>query len=363
MAIRNGQPDRVPVSLGLSEPGPFLGIDNIQFYWERQIPEWKARFLAEHEKFGSDSYLHVVADTSPHDPECEICEVKAEAAKVEFSRIVHTRYGDLCSRHLIGLDCVPSVISPAVNDPEKDFPKALELLEHPDTKDLGEIHAAVEFTGENAHVGFWLPSPIDWWRSLRGAQNMIMDLYDYPELIKKLFSAYREYGVALVEHVLTETGVQSVGIGGSTTSMSVISPEIHREHTLDFGRAVCDKAHEFAIPVQYHMCGKSRQALAITAEMGVDGFDALESPPTGNVDLAEVKKTFGSRISLRGNVNSIHVMVNGSPAEVEKDVMRCMSAAKENGGFILAVGDQMPVNAPRENILALVEYGKKYGEY
>ena len=192
---------------------------------------------------------------------------------------------------------------------------------------------------------------------------MMMDMYDYPEIIGKLFQAYREYAVALTDYVLANTDLDSVGLGGSSTSMSVINPDLHREHSLVFGKAVCDKAHKYNIPVQYHMCGKSRDALEITAAMGVDGFDALEGPPTGTVDLAEVKQTFGDRISLRGNVNSITVMLHGSPADVERDVIRCMDAAKAGGGYILGVGDQTPYDTPEENLIAFVEAGRKYGKY
>ncbi len=95
----------------------------------------------------------------------------------------------------------------------------------------------------------------------------------------------------------------------------------------------------------------------------MDGMDALESPPTGNVDLGEVKKLFGERISLRGNVNSIAVMLHGGPRDVERDVKRCMDDAKKGGGFIVGAGDQTPYSTPDENIRALVESGKKYGMY
>ena len=84
---------------------------------------------------------------------------------------------------------------------------------------------------------------------------------------------------------------------------------------------------------------------------------------SGTVDLAEVKSTFGAKYSLRGNVNSITVMQNGTPEDVEKDIIRCMDAAKAGGGFILGVGDQAPYATPEENLYAFVESGRKYGKY
>jgi len=289
--------------------------------------------------------------------------VKETPEKVTYDSVIRTREGDLVGSFFIGRNSPLSTVSPYVKSPENDYKKVLELLKNPETKDLSEINYAYREIGGRAHVGFWINCPIDWWASLRTVQTMIMDLMDYPDLLGKIFQVYTEYMVSMVDYILSNTPLDSVGIGGSTTSMSVINPELYRKHTLEFGKSVCKISHKHSIPVQYHMCGRSRQALLITLEMGVDGFDALESPPTGNVDLAEVKRVFGKQVSLRGNVNSITVMLQGKPADVERDVIRCMDAAKEGGGFILGVGDQTPYDTPEENLIAFVEAGRKYGRY
>ena len=92
---------------------------------------------------------------------------------------------------------------------------------------------------------------------------------------------------------------------------------------------------------------------------GADSFlhlcenPSLSDPP---VEITEVREK-------TGNVNSIHVMLNGKPKDVEKDIIRCMASAKAVGGYILGVGDQTPYHTPEENLHAFVEYGKKYGKY
>ena len=364
-AMRNKVPDTVPVTMGLSEMVPirYFGGDYIDFFFKSKIPMWRARVETEFDRFNSDSFLHLAEGISPHDPPEETRNLKETPEKVTFTKIIHTSAGDLSADFLVGKNTPFCFLERFVKNPEEDYEKVLELLKHPDSKNLDGIIEAYEEIGDRAHTGFWLPMPIDWWDRMRGTQTMIMDMFDYPEIISKLFQAYEEFAVALTEHVLENTPLDSVCLGGSSTSMSVISPDMHRTHSLPFGKAICDKAHEFDIPVQYHMCGKSRQALPITAEMGIDAFDALESPTTGNVDLAEVKQTFGKDIALRGNVNSITIMLEGSPEDVRQDVKRCMDAAKENGGFILGVGDQTPYHTPEENLYAFVEAGREYGKY
>lgn len=365
IAMSGGTPDCVPVTLGLSEMVPvrYFTDDYIEFFWKAKIPLWRARVETEHDRLGGDAFLHLAESPSPHDPPVEMKNVQETKDRVTFTRVIHTPEGDLEADFFLARQSCLSNLTNFVKNPEADAAKVLAMLEHPDTKNLEPAKQAYREIGDRGHVGFWVSTPIDWWTSLRGAQNMVMDLMDYPELMQRLFYAYTEYAATLVDYVLEQTQLDSVGLGGSSTSMNVINPELHRTHSLSFGKAICQVAHQHGRSVQYHMCGRSRQALPITAEMGVDGFDALESPPTGNVDLAEVKKTFGGRISLRGNVNSIAVMLEGTPEEVDRGVRRCMEAAKAGGGYILGVGDQTPYNTPDENLHAFVDAGKKYGKY
>ncbi len=364
-AMKCGIPDRVPICLGMSEmvPVKYFGNDYIEFFVKNPVPLWKARVETEYDRFHGDAFLHLGPGASPNDSELTRKVTRETADEIYYTLTYNTPAGKLSGEYHISRNSPPSRITPFVSDPETEMPKVRELLKHPDTKDLSGIPAAYDAIGGRAHAGLWIPTPVDWWDWLRGTQNMIMDLMLMPEVMTDIFKQYTEYSIALVDHVFKNTKLDSVGLGGSSTSMSVISPDLHRRFTLDFGKAVCSAAHKFDVPVQYHMCGKSRQALPITAEMGVDGFDALECVPTGNVDLAEVKKTFGGRISLRGNVNSIHVMLNGTPDDVENAVKGCMDAAKDGGGYILAVGDQTPRDTPEENIHAFVDAGLKYGKY
>ncbi len=365
VALKCGKPDCVPVTLGLSEiiPVKYYGNDYILFFIKDKIPLWKARVELEHDKFGADAFLHLAPGESPHDPE-KIRKVISESPdEIHYSETYRTRHGDLTAEYLIGRKSPVSSITHFVKNPQEDFPKVAELLNNPDTRELDAVKSAYREIGNRAHVGLWISTPIDWWGAMRGIQDMIMDLMLLPELMSDIFKVYTEYMTALVEYSLKNATFDSVGIGGSCTSMSVISPDLHRAFSLDFGKAICKTAHACGTPVQYHMCGKSREALPITSEMGVDGFDALECPPTGNVDLAEVKKMFGKTISLRGNINSIHVMGNGTPNDVKDAVKNCLTAAKANGGYILGVGDQTPAQTPEENLFALVEAGRKFGKY
>lgn len=81
------------------------------------------------------------------------------------------------------------------------------------------------------------------------------------------------------------------------------------------------------------------------------------------MDLADVKKRYGTRIFLRGNVDNMHILPYGSEEDVRRDVRRCIDAAAEGGGFILAESNSMHANVKTENIWIMIDEARKYGIY
>jgi uroporphyrinogen decarboxylase len=92
-------------------------------------------------------------------------------------------------------------------------------------------------------------------------------------------------------------------------------------------------------------------------------MEPLERPPGGDVELAEVKRHFGDKFCLKGNVNTFETMLNGSVEDVIREAKAGIDAAAAGGGFILSTGDQCGRDTPHENLFALVEVAKTYGRY
>jgi len=81
------------------------------------------------------------------------------------------------------------------------------------------------------------------------------------------------------------------------------------------------------------------------------------------MDLADVKQRYGDKFFLRGNVDCMYILPYGSEEDVRKDVRRCIDAAAEGGGFILADSNSMHSNVKTENILIMMDEARKYGRY
>ena len=80
-------------------------------------------------------------------------------------------------------------------------------------------------------------------------------------------------------------------------------------------------------------------------------------------NLAEVKKLYGDRLALMGNLPTTTLMLSGTPEEVRRAAREAMDAAAEGGGFILSTGDQCGRDTPDENLFAMVDEARNYGVY
>ena len=83
----------------------------------------------------------------------------------------------------------------------------------------------------------------------------------------------------------------------------------------------------------------------------------------GDCNLRDLKKRFGARYVLKGNLHTTEVMLKGTPEQVTEASCRAIEDAGEGGRFILSTGDQCGRDTPFENIFAMIEAAEKYGRY
>jgi uroporphyrinogen decarboxylase len=104
----------------------------------------------------------------------------------------------------------------------------------------------------------------------------------------------------------------------------------------------------------------SEHNLAHIQAQAATGVDALSVGP--GVDIALVKYAVGDRICIVGNLDPIGVLLEGTPEQVCAETRRVMMAGKQNGGYIFNSGEMVPRMTPEENIRAMVETAREFGQ-
>jgi uroporphyrinogen decarboxylase len=152
-------------------------------------------------------------------------------------------------------------------------------------------------------------------------------------------------------------------VGGSGT-LIFQSLDIFRQLAFPAVKRGIELATAAGIPTHVHSCGPEKELVKIMAEeTDLTVIDPLEIPPMGDCNLAELKRLYGDKIILKGNLHTTEVMLRGSVDDVIAASKQAIDDAAEGGRFILSTGDQCGRDTPDENLHAMVETARTYGKY
>jgi len=194
--------------------------------------------------------------------------------------------------------------------------------------------------------------------------DVLFDYYDNPEKLeavveKRMKDVDRNFAWLMSLEVKPDF----LCLGGSG-SMIYQSPEFFREHALPAVKHAIDLATAAGIPTHVHSCGPEKELVKILAEeTTLTMIDPLEIPPMGDCNLAELKKLYGGKLTLKGNLHTTEVMLKGSVRDVINASRKAIDDAAEGGRFILSTGDQCGRDTPFENLYAMIETARTYGRY
>jgi len=152
-------------------------------------------------------------------------------------------------------------------------------------------------------------------------------------------------------------------VGGSGT-LVLQTVEIFRKLALPAVQRAIELATAAGLPTHVHSCGPEKELVKIFAEeTDLTVIDPLETPPMGDCDLAELKRIYGDKIVLKGNLHTTDVMLRGSADDVVAASKKAIDDAAAGGRFILSTGDQCGRDTPDENLRAMVRTARTYGRY
>ena len=114
------------------------------------------------------------------------------------------------------------------------------------------------------------------------------------------------------------------------------------------------KAHK-DVPIFLHTDGDIRKALVNIVDCGFDGLQSLQ--PSAGMDIAEVKREFGDKLCLMGNMDLDHLMTFGTPEQVAKQAQWLCDNIGADGGFILSTCNILTNSIPAANARAMYRAG------
>lgn len=199
-------------------------------------------------------------------------------------------------------------------------------------------------------------------RYLRGTENLFLDYLMNPKFAHEITEMTLSYEIVVVRKGI-KAGAEVVMLGDdyAYNEGPFISPSHFREFVLPGLKKIVKEIHEMGAYCIKHTDGNIMQILDIIVESGVDGINPID--PIAGMDIQKVKKMYGSRICVIGNIDCGNLLTNGSPQQVVRAVKECILKASPGGGHILSSSNSIHSGVKPENFLAMVRAAKKFGKY
>jgi len=242
-----------------------------------------------------------------------------------------------------------------------DIPTRFEPLENVKPVDNGPagLAQAKQLMGDQGLVGIFLAGS-----AILSCEQDIYDYYDHPEL----HNYWRDTLIERVERRFANIMAMPVlpdflCVGGSGT-LVFQTVDIFRQLAYPAVKRAIELATSAGLPTHIHSCGPETALIKIMAEeTSLTVIDPLEIPPMGDCNLAEIKKLYGHKLTLKGNLHTTETMLYGTPLDVIAASKKAIDDAAEGGRFILSTGDQCGRDTPDQNLLAMVDTARTYGKY
>jgi uroporphyrinogen decarboxylase len=203
---------------------------------------------------------------------------------------------------------------------------------------------------------------------LRGHDKLLMDMAADEEFFSALLDRLRRRAIpylrALLEEVGPWTDVLVTGDDLGMTDRLMMSPASYRRlikpHHAELLAAIKEN---LAGKVFFHSCGDVYSVLGDLIDVGVDLLNPVQVAAGKLGDTARLKREFGDRLSFCGGIDTRWVLPHGTTEDVRAEVRRRIRDLAPGGGYVAAAVHCIQPDVPPENIVAMCEEVRSFGQY
>lgn len=274
----------------------------------------------------------------------------------------------------IGLQGLPEALGATLSFPEASAPRieapgitdyaALDDMEPADPYKSGRLPLFLEALDKLKHmvddevpVSTGFSGPLTSALLLRGTEYALRDMRRKPEGMHKVLELVTASLMRYID-AAADIGVDA-GIAEPLCSTMVIRPQLFEEFAQPYLKRLVEYAKEkHGQTLGIHICGRSKAIWTHVADAGFAAFsiDNVE-------DVGEAREIFGHRMTVIGNVSPVDALFQGSVEDVHREAEMCITKGRSAPkGYILSTGCEVPLGTPPENITALMDAARLYGQ-
>jgi uroporphyrinogen-III decarboxylase len=190
-----------------------------------------------------------------------------------------------------------------------------------------------------------------------GLEDFCVALYEDRSFVEEILDRYCDWTAVVAERVCQ----MGFDVFISTDDMAFksapyFSPAVFRELVLPRYERVRET---ITLPWVIHSDGNLLPFLDDLVGLGIAGLHPIEE---GAMDIRAVKRAYGARICVLGNVD-LNLLGMGTPEDVDRTVRGLIRDVGPGGGYIVTSGNSLAGYLVPQNVLALSQAVQRYGRY
>jgi len=198
---------------------------------------------------------------------------------------------------------------------------------------------------------------------IRGYEEFLMDMVERPAWAQCLLDRVYEQNL-IKARAYAQAGVDWIATGDDVASQKALmfAPPKWREMMLSRWRKVWGAIKDISPQSQiwYHSDGNIMDIISDLIDAGVDILNPVQPEC---MDVSEVHRRFGKRITLDGCIGTQSTMPWGTPDDVRNTVRELIEKYGKNGGLILSPTHVLEPEVPLANIDAFFQACREFGTF
>ncbi len=216
-------------------------------------------------------------------------------------------------------------------------------------KPINSVRSWVDFTD----------GPFTLAANLRGATELLTDLYEDPDYVHELLSFLTDAIIARIRAWWPVLGFpeRAEMFKLADDAVQTMSATMYKEFVMPHHKRMIDELGGKG-PHMMHLCGNAlKHFMAMKDELNIGAFD------TGfPVDFKLMRDSLGKDALIQGGP-SVQLLVNGKSEDVYEETKRILtSGVLEGGKFVLREGNNLAPMTPLANVSAMYKAGRDFGK-